>query len=525
MLPTRPSQAGSLIHSHDCTEHMPDRIRSENGQPRRFGDYLIHGVLGEGGMAVVYAGEEVLSHRRVALKVLRAEFAQSEKGRKQFLTEMRILANIDDPHIVRCLLCTEIEEQPVMVLEQLDGWTLRTMLDNRVAVPWREAVGYAQQIAKALKAAHAHRPPVVHRDLKPENIMCLTDGRVKVMDFGIAKVLQTLAGSTTHPIGTMQYMSPEHIDAEQVDGRADLFALGLIMWEMLAGRPPFVAESPRRLLERVCNQPTPPLPDHAREGMPPQLEQLIYRLLEKDRRARPSSAAEVVVSLEPFMAAQAAASAPARAQAWTKTQVKPRPPTPALNTADIIEPARKGPFRAQVDEVKVIAEEAANAVNRFYEATATLLVRVLVALLLFPAAAVIFVGIPIALAYVDQSLLKDAGSKLQPDFPEAVAFQLGLVVALVSAFVFVRACWAHRQTPREWQRTFLRAWLVVGGLLIVCSVGATAIELGSSTLDPVIHFVCIGSSTIWLMLSLCWATGRLVSRLLQRLEQNRANTA
>ncbi|KIG14184.1 Serine/threonine-protein kinase PknB [Enhygromyxa salina] len=468
-------------------------------------------------MARVYAGEEVLSHRRVALKVLRAEFARSEKGRQQFLTEMRILANIDDPHIVRCLLCTEIEEQPVMVLEQLDGWTLRTMLDNRVAVPWREAVGYAQQIAKALNTAHSHHPRVIHRDLKPENIMCLADGRVKVMDFGIAKVLQTLSGSTTHPIGTMQYMSPEHIDAKQIDPRSDLFALGLIMWEMLAGRPPFMAESPRSMLEQLCTHPTPPLPEHAREGLPPALERLIYRLLEKDREARPSSAAEVVASLAPLCSTAPHAPSPTP----PGMPFVPSVAQPALETAEVIEPARKGAFRAQVDEVKVMAEEVSDAVDRFGQATATLIVRVLVGLLLFPAAAVFFIGLPLVLAYVDQAILENAGSNLRWTELEPLVTP-GLVLLPITALivVFVRSSWAHRRTPSEAGGVLLRVWLGIGGLLIVCSIATTAMELGASQLTPNIHYSLIVSCSLWLMLSLCWATGRIVSRLLRRLDHN-----
>ncbi|MCA9699659.1 MAG: protein kinase, partial [Myxococcales bacterium] len=147
--------------------------RGSDGFPRRFGDYVLTGLLGEGGMARIYSAEEVMTRRPVAIKILRAEFAATEHGRRQFLTEMGILAHIDDPHIVRCLLCTQIEDQPVMVLEQLPGWTLRRMLQERRTLPWREAAGIALQIARALHVAHGQRPPVVHRDLKPENVMCL----------------------------------------------------------------------------------------------------------------------------------------------------------------------------------------------------------------------------------------------------------------------------------------------------------------------------------------------------------------
>jgi eukaryotic-like serine/threonine-protein kinase len=210
---------------------MPEPIEPTNGRPVRVGDYIIHRLIAEGGMARVYEGEEVLSHRKVAVKVLRAELAHSNAVRRRFLAEMRILANLDHPNIVRCLLCTEIEGRPVMVLELLEGWTLREMLAAKQTLGWSEMVGYAVQIARALEAAHTRTPAVVHRDLKPENVIIQRDGSVKVMDFGIAKIMQTVIVASSHAVGTMQYMSPEHIDAKPIDGRADLFALGLLMWD------------------------------------------------------------------------------------------------------------------------------------------------------------------------------------------------------------------------------------------------------------------------------------------------------
>ena len=171
------------------------KLEPGHTESRRFGDYVIHGLLGEGGMARVYAAEELLSRRPVALKLLRAEFNASEHGRQQFVTEMSILAALDDPRIVRCLACTQIDQQLVMVLERLEGRTLRETLKARGPLPWPEVAAIMHQIARALVTAHSHRPPIVHRDLKPENVMCLVDGRIKVMDFGIAKILETIAGS------------------------------------------------------------------------------------------------------------------------------------------------------------------------------------------------------------------------------------------------------------------------------------------------------------------------------------------
>jgi len=330
----------------------------------RFGDYIIHGLLGEGGMARVYAAEELLSRRPVALKLLRAEFSASEHGRQQFLTEMGILANLDDPRIVRCLACTQIEEQLVMVLEKLEGRTLRETLKIRGPLPWPEVAAIVDQIARALITAHSQRPPIVHRDLKPENVMCLDDGRIKVMDFGIAKILETISGSTTHS-GTPDYMSPEQIDALPIDGRSDLFALGLIAWEMLAGRRPFASESPRAQFELVCTAPTPALPERVRAGLPPVLEQLIAWLLAKQPSDRPGSAQELVSRLEPLVR-----SSPAPKSTWTPPAPITIPPPftppftppstppsagsePSLNTVSIIEAAR--PRQARLEGQRAIA--------------------------------------------------------------------------------------------------------------------------------------------------------------------------
>ncbi|PRQ09664.1 serine/threonine-protein kinase [Enhygromyxa salina] len=323
------------MHSSDPT---PD-------QRRPFGDYVILRVLGQGGMGTVYEAEEQLSRRRVALKILRSELSGTGQGRRQFVAEMGILASLDDPHIVRCLHCAEIEGQLVMALEYLEGQTLRELLNARGALPWTEVASYAWQIASALRVAHSREPAVIHRDLKPENVMRLADGRVKVMDFGIAKIVQTMAGNTTNnPAGTLRYMSPEQIDARSVDGRSDLFALGLVMWELLAGRGPFDADSPRLLLEQLCTAPTPQLPDYARQQLPPPAEQLIMRLLEKDPNARPRDANEVLATLgalrfAPTVAAQPSAPAPPASYAASNT--RPAPQQAKFDTIAIVAEATR----------------------------------------------------------------------------------------------------------------------------------------------------------------------------------------
>src|SRR3954467_5365399 len=141
----------------------------------QIGEYLVRRLIGEGGMGKVYEGEERLTKRRVALKVLHKELARSEQGRKLFLNEMQILAHLEHPNIVRSLASTEVGGELVMVLEYLDGRTLRAQLNADGRAAWGDAVRVIASIAGALAAAHGQEPPIIHRDLKPENIMVLSD--------------------------------------------------------------------------------------------------------------------------------------------------------------------------------------------------------------------------------------------------------------------------------------------------------------------------------------------------------------
>lgn len=278
----------------------------------RIGEYLVKRLVGEGGMGKVYEAEERLSKRRVALKVLRPELTKNEEGRRLFLNEMQILAHLEHPNLVRSLASIEDGDKLVMVLEFLSGRTLRDELVLRKRLPWAEALEHVVHIAEALVVAHGQEPPIVHRDLKPENVMLLcAEGEeaegppkgLKVMDFGVAKVLAAANATNTQSIGTLQYMSPEQIDARPIDGRADLYALGLVFYELISGEVPFHSASPRELLNMQCTAEPPDLSDDVRRGLPRGVENLLFSMLEKDPEKRPASAQAVVSALEPFMSA------------------------------------------------------------------------------------------------------------------------------------------------------------------------------------------------------------------------------
>lgn len=281
-----------------------ERVRDSEPPSRdmeQIGEYIVRRLVGEGGMGRVYEAEERLSKRRVALKVLREELAKSEHARGLFLNEMQILAHLEHPNIVRSLASIEADDKLVTVLEFLEGKTLREVIVSRTTLPWDEAAYVVACVARALVAAHGQEPPVIHRDLKPENIMVVDGGAVKVMDFGIAKLVQELNQTNTQSVGTLQYMSPEQIDAKTVDQRTDLYCLGLVFYELLAGHPPFQSGSPRTLLNMQCTDEPPALDDEVRAGLPKGIEKVLFRLLEKDPDKRPQNATEVVEQLEMFL--------------------------------------------------------------------------------------------------------------------------------------------------------------------------------------------------------------------------------
>jgi eukaryotic-like serine/threonine-protein kinase len=307
----------------------------------RIGEYLVRRLVGEGGMGKVYEAEERLSKRRVALKVLRPELTRHEDGRRLFLNEMQILAHLEHPNLVRSLASMESDGQLVLVLEFLHGRTLRQELTKRGAIPWHEALEHVVRIAEALTVAHEQEPSIVHRDLKPENVMLTTpEGSaddaaptgLKVMDFGIAKVIEGMQGTNTQSIGTLQYMSPEQIDARTIDARSDLYSLGLIFYEMIEGAPPFTSASPRELLNLQCTAVAPALSEDVRRGLPRGVEDLLFSMLEKKADDRPSNAREIVEKLSMFRSATDAPARPTRARPGRERTSGP-PATPRMPDA------------------------------------------------------------------------------------------------------------------------------------------------------------------------------------------------
>jgi serine/threonine-protein kinase len=271
------------------------------------GKYRIERVLGQGGMGVVVAAEHLQLAQRVALKFLLPEACSNGQAVARFLREARAAVQIQSEHVARVSDVGQLETgAPYMVMEFLQGSDLGAVLAARGPLPVPEAVDYVLQAGEAI--AEAHSLGIVHRDLKPANLF-LTQRRdgsplVKVLDFGISKATQADAGmnltATSAVMGSPYYMSPEQVrSAKDVDARADIWALGVILQELVAGSPPFVAETASALFASIIAD-TPASVRVARPDLPVALEQLIARCLEKDRNRRFANMAELAFALGPF---------------------------------------------------------------------------------------------------------------------------------------------------------------------------------------------------------------------------------
>jgi serine/threonine protein kinase/Tfp pilus assembly protein PilF len=266
--------------------------------------YRIEAELGRGGMGVVYRAFDERLGRSVAVKVVSEQVADDTERRVRILAEARAAAPLNHPSIATIYEVGEDGEQLFIVMELLEGKTLRRMISEGLSEP-RIVTGIVAQLAEALAAAHAQG--VVHGDVKPENVVVQPDGRVKLMDFGIARQLASEATTVTHTdlpnwpresefAGTLAYTAPERYRGEPSDARADLFSLGVVLYEMVAGRRPFLGLEATALATQILNDSPRPLGEVA-PGVPAELAQIARKLLEKQPEFRYQSAREAQVDL------------------------------------------------------------------------------------------------------------------------------------------------------------------------------------------------------------------------------------
>lgn len=246
--------------------------------------YKITKVLGVGGMAVVFEAFDTKFNRIVAVKMLKDEIANNSQSVKRFINESKAVSLLSHPNIVSIYDVSVKDNLKYIVMERVDGITLKSYMTQKGALPFEEMMNYTEQILRALE--HAHSKGIIHRDIKPQNILLLKNGRIKVTDFGIAKLPDAdTVTMTDKAIGTVYYISPEQASGIPIDQRSDLYSLGVLMYEMATGELPFDADSPVSVALMQVNETATP-PREINPAVPMGLEQIINLAMEKkpDRR-------------------------------------------------------------------------------------------------------------------------------------------------------------------------------------------------------------------------------------------------
>lgn len=277
--------------------------RDEGPLPAQIGaNYDVIERIGGGGMGVVYRARDRRLMRHVALKVLPDALQGEPIVRERFLQEAKAAASLDHPSICTVYGVDQgANGQLVIVMPCYDGETLRTKID-RGPLPVADALDYTAQIAAGL--AHAHGAGIIHRDIKPANVMVTREGQVKILDFGIAKLADARLTRSGMVLGTYAYMSPEQAGGEPVDARSDVWSLGVVLYEMLAGITPFRGESGRSVLAAILRAAPPGLASR-RSDVPSEIETFVLRLLAKEPEDRPSSMAAVITAIDGLRAVTA----------------------------------------------------------------------------------------------------------------------------------------------------------------------------------------------------------------------------
>ena len=256
------------------------------------GRYNIEKIVGIGGMAVVFRATDTVTNRTVAIKMLKEDVAKDEAAVRRFINESRAVAMLSHPNIVSVYDVSVSGASKYIVMEYIEGITLKSYMSKRGALPLPDTIGYCEQILRAL--IHAHSRGIVHRDIKPQNIMLLKNGVIKVADFGIAKLpnAETVT-MTDRAIGTVYYISPEQASGLQIDSRSDIYSTGVMLYEMATGKLPFTADSPVSVaLMQVQETPAPPTAVNPQ--VPHGLEQIILTAMEKSPKNRFQTAEQML---------------------------------------------------------------------------------------------------------------------------------------------------------------------------------------------------------------------------------------
>lgn len=260
------------------------------------GRYEVQEIIGVGGMAVVYKAYDSIDDRTVSIKVLKDEFLANEEFKRRFKNESKAIAVLSHPNIVKVYDVHFGDKLQYIVMEYVDGITLKEYIQKQGTITWNDAVYFTSQILRALQ--HAHDRGIVHRDIKPQNIMLLPNGQIKVADFGIARFSRSETRTMTeNAIGSVHYISPEQAKGEFTDERADIYSVGVVLYEMLAGKVPFEAESAVSValmqLQNEAKRLTEINPD-----IPLGLEQITVHAMQKNPSSRYQTATEMLLDIE-----------------------------------------------------------------------------------------------------------------------------------------------------------------------------------------------------------------------------------
>ena len=273
---------------------LQKRLQQALGQ-----EFTVGPLLGQGGFAAVFSARDNALNRDVAVKVLDVELAPSPTVAERFLREAQTVARLEHPHIVPIYKVGRQEEVFYIIMRCIDGPSLGDLLERHQKLSIGDAARIARQVADALAYAHSH--DIVHRDIKPDNVLLDKSGHVLVTDFGIAKAAQAAQAATPGSaqltsegmiIGTPQYMSPEQAAGDQLDGRSDIYSLGIVLYQMLSGSPPFDGSSSASILAKQLTQPPAPI-RRERPDVSEEMAVVLERMLEKDRKKRFQMASEV----------------------------------------------------------------------------------------------------------------------------------------------------------------------------------------------------------------------------------------
>ncbi|MGN0624390.1 MAG: Stk1 family PASTA domain-containing Ser/Thr kinase [Oscillospiraceae bacterium] len=262
------------------------------------GRYEITELIGVGGMADVYKAVDVMENRVVAVKILKDEFSQNEEFLRRFRNESKAIAVLSHPNIVKIYDVGFTDEIQFIVMEYIDGITLKEFIEQQGVLRWKDALHFVTQILRALQ--HAHDKGIVHRDIKPQNIMLFADGTIKVMDFGIARFSRvdgkTLSDKT---IGSVHYISPEQARGDMTDERSDIYSVGVMLYEMLTGKKPFDGENPVAIALKHMQEDAV-APREIMPSIPEALEEIVIHAMERNPARRYQSAAEMIKDIDTF---------------------------------------------------------------------------------------------------------------------------------------------------------------------------------------------------------------------------------